>query len=171
MPTTPQTGSRFASVEMLRALIDGDAGSFALADGVPAGACGRAEVIDGLSEVAAEIERLRLLEGPQYSDERTDEGESPRGAVIGGAFILGLLSPILVHATSLSLGAASKNPPSVREPRACDPVALIHANRPFSLDRPKFSAIRRASLFGRGLNGRLAFAGRVFPVFPCSRLR
>jgi small subunit ribosomal protein S6 len=40
----------------------------------------------------------------------------------------------------------------------------------FSLDRGKISFIRRASLFGRGLNGR-AVLRLGFPIFPCSRLR
>lgn len=111
MPTTPQTGSHFTSGEMLRAIADGDSGSFAMADGVAASAGRRAEFIDGLSEVAAEIERFRLLGQAScdgFSREDGTESESVRASVIGGAFILGFLAPILVHAASLGLGAASK---------------------------------------------------------------
>jgi hypothetical protein len=70
---------------------------------------GASFLVAGLIEVAAEIESLRTQGKPQEIPPiPVEEDESPRGSIIGGAFAMGAILPLVAHATSLGLGVVTK---------------------------------------------------------------
>jgi len=74
-----------------------------------AGSEGAPFLVAGLMEVATEIENFRAHGKPQETPPGAVDGdEGPSGAVIGAAFAMGALLPLLSQATSLGLGAALK---------------------------------------------------------------
>ncbi len=82
---------------------------YASGEGVSVVAAG-ADIAAGLSELATEIDLFRRQEWSQ-SDDLADEdlaAERPGAPLIGGAFLLGLLAPLLSHAPVLGLVSVCK---------------------------------------------------------------